>query len=37
MSKEEGQRPNFEGFDDMANWFTMRDVEEHKCNATIWK
>ena len=36
-SKEEGQRPNFGGFDDMENWFTTRDVEEHKRNAAIWK
>src|SRR6266542_2333397 len=36
-SKEEGQRPNFGGFDDMADWFIARDVEEHKCNAEIWK
>ncbi|GBB90179.1 hypothetical protein RclHR1_17060003 [Rhizophagus clarus] len=36
-SKEEGQRLNFRSFDDMENWFTTRDVKEHKRNAAIWK
>ena len=35
--KEDGERPNFGGFNDMENWFRMRDVEEHKRNAEIWK
>ena len=34
-SKEKGQRLNFGGFDDMAEWFITRDLEEHKHNATI--
>jgi len=35
MSKEEGQRANFEGFNDIENWFTPRDIEEHQHNAAI--
>jgi len=35
--KEEGQKPNFGGFDDMENWFTMRNVEQHRIDAEIWK
>ncbi len=37
MSEKEDQRANFKGFNDMKNWFTLRDIEEHQHNATIWK
>ncbi len=36
-SKKEGHKVNFRGFNDMENWFTLRDIEEHRHNATIWK
>ena len=36
-SCEEGQRPNFGGFEDMDVWFRMKDLEEHRRNAMIWK
>jgi hypothetical protein len=35
--KKEGQRPNFGGFEDMNDWFIMKDAEEHWRNALIWK
>jgi hypothetical protein len=35
--KGEGQRLNFGGFEDMDDWFTMRNAEEHRRNALIWK
>src|SRR2546430_2018512 len=36
-SSEEGQRPNFGGFEDMDDWFKIKDLEEHRRNAMIWK
>ena len=36
-SSEEGQRPNFGGFEDMDDWFKIKDLEEHQRNAMIWK
>ena len=33
---DEGQRPNFSGFNDMSSWFIMRDPDEHRQNAASW-
>ncbi len=34
-SNEKNQRPNFEGFDDMSDWFKMKDPQEHRQNALV--
>jgi hypothetical protein len=34
---EEGQRANFGGFEDIDEWFRMKDPAEHRQNALIWK
>lgn len=34
---EEGQRPNFGGFDDINEWFRPKNVRKHRRNAMIWK
>ena len=34
---EEGQRANFGGFEDMDEWFKMKDPVKHRQNAIIWK
>ena len=34
---EEGRRSNFGGFEDMDDWFIMKDPVEHRRNAMIWK
>ena len=34
-SSEEGQRPNFGGFEDMDDWFKIKDLEEYRRNAMI--
>jgi len=36
-SSKNGERANFGGFEDMSNWFRMRDLEEHWRNAILWK
>ncbi|PKC07317.1 hypothetical protein RhiirA5_389857 [Rhizophagus irregularis] len=36
-SSKNGERANFGGFEDMPNWFKMRDPEEHRHNAILWK
>ena len=36
-SSEEDQRPNFGGFEDMDDWFKIKDLEEYWRNAMIWK
>ena len=36
-SSEEGQRPNFGRFEDMNEWFRMRNTLEHRHNTMIWK
>ena len=37
-NRNESQRGfNFGGFDDMSEWFRMRDSNEHRQNAIIWK
>src|SRR5918995_4749439 len=32
-----GRKPNFGGFEDMADWFQERDLEEHRRNAEGWR
>jgi hypothetical protein len=36
-NREEGRRSNFGGFEDMDDWFIMKDPVEHRRNAMIWK
>ena len=36
-SGTEGQRANFGGFEDINDWFKMKDPVEHRLNAIIWK
>lgn len=36
-NNEGGQKLNFGGFEDMKDWFIMRDAEVHRHNAVIWK
>ena len=36
-NREEGQKSNFSGFEDMDDWFVMKDPVEHRRNAMIWK
>ncbi|CAI2165593.1 18506_t:CDS:2 [Funneliformis geosporum] len=31
--KLEGRKPNFDGFENMTNWFQERDLEEYLRNA----
>jgi hypothetical protein len=35
-SSDEGERPNFGGFDDMDDWFRQRNLEEFRQNAIEW-
>ncbi len=34
-SSENGQKLNFEGFNDMTNWFKVKDPIEYRCNILI--
>ena len=34
---EDGQKLNFGGFEDMDEWFRMKDPKEHRSNVIIWK
>jgi len=36
-NREEGRKSNFSGFEDMNDWFIMKDPVEHRRNAMIWK
>ena len=36
-NREEGRKSNFSGFEDMDDWFVMKDPVEHRRNAMIWK
>ena len=36
-NREEGRKSNFSGFEDMDDWFIMKDPVEHRRNAMIWK
>ena len=36
-SSNEGERPNFGGFDDMNDWFKERNLEEFRHNALAWR
>jgi hypothetical protein len=33
----DGRKMNFGGFDDMADWFRARDLDEHRTNAEGWR
>ena len=36
-SSKNGEKANFGGFEDMADWFKLRDLEEYRHNAILWK
>src|SRR5256714_111322 len=36
-NREEGRKSNFSEFEDMNDWFIMKDPVEHRRNAMIWK
>ena len=36
-SGNEGQRLNFGRFNDISEWFRLKDATEHHHNAIIWK
>ena len=36
-NRKEGRKSNFSGFEDMNDWFIMKDPVEYRRNAIIWK